>query len=157
MEVANDKNPSSSEIKKAISGGMKAVDLVMDNVESIIKPVSTVLGVAAFVAQTYGVIRKFTGIDENEYDSEGYWEMAIAGLCGGLSMYLINRTKSLIRYTEHMERLIKDAAEVGRDIKLWEMKKMEKMSYAEIMAKEAKAQKRRELAYARGVHAIRNS
>ena len=90
MEVVNDKNPSSSEIKKAINGGMKAVDLVMDNVESIIKPASTFFGVSAFIALTLGIVRKFSGVDENEYDSGGYWEMATAGLCGGLSLSLIH-------------------------------------------------------------------
>ena len=83
--------------------------------------------------------------------------MAIAGLCGGSSIYLSNRAKSLLRYSENMDRLIRDATDFAKEVRMWEMKKMEKISYAEIMAKEAKARRKRELAYARGVHAIRNN
>lgn len=145
LEVINDKSPSSSEIKKAIDGGMKAVDLVMDNVDSIIKPASTVFGIASFIALTLGVVRKFSGVDENEYDSGGYWEMATAGLCGGLHLYLSNRAKSLMRYVDNMERLIKDAAEVGRDIKIWEMKKNEGAEYAKLVQQQAEAEKANQL------------
>lgn len=139
-EAVLDSAPTTTNIKHAIREGMKAVELVNNNVEGVIRPISTFTGVSTFIALGYGAITAFSGLDENGNDGTAYWAFYVGGGLGAITLYLKHRIKSLMEYNRGIHSLIKDAADYAKELKEWEDRQRNERRQTDFIREQAERQ-----------------